>query len=151
MPTLNLQIWRLCFSRIFFIFWGSVKHFSVESTVNDFYFFCWRVFSILSIMQAAYKVGLHSISAQTIEHSILGFRSNRPAQVGTEKKTSFFLNSKNCSMIWWKYVSSNTSYFEFKSIKLQLYGINNWTFFLLINLLLKSCNVNLATKLRNHY
>ncbi|KAH9550543.1 hypothetical protein CY35_10G077400 [Sphagnum magellanicum] len=35
----------------------------------------------LSLLQkAAYKVGLYSISAQTIEHSILGFRSNRPAQ-----------------------------------------------------------------------
>ncbi len=49
---------------------------------------------MLSIMQAAYKVGHYSISAQTIEHSILGFRSNRPAQVGTEKKTSFFLKLK---------------------------------------------------------
>ncbi|CAK9194829.1 unnamed protein product [Sphagnum troendelagicum] len=35
----------------------------------------------LSLLQkAAYKVGHYSISAQTIEHSILGFRSNRPAQ-----------------------------------------------------------------------
>jgi hypothetical protein len=45
-------------------------------------------------MQAAYKVGLYSISAQTIEHSILGFRSNRPAQVGTEKKDLIFLKLK---------------------------------------------------------
>ncbi|CAM6023277.1 unnamed protein product [Sphagnum balticum] len=35
----------------------------------------------LSLLQkAAYKVGPYSINAQTIEHSILGCRSNRPAQ-----------------------------------------------------------------------
>lgn len=50
----------------------------------------------LSLLQkAAYKVGAHSINAQTIEHSILGCRSIRPSQwfqsllsQGTKFKTS---------------------------------------------------------------
>lgn len=37
-------------------------------------------------LQAAYKVGAHSINAQTIEHSILGCRSIRPSQVNAQNR-----------------------------------------------------------------
>ena len=55
-------------------------------TVNRFLFnvktlsFCTNLFSYV---QAAYNVGGHTISADTIQSSILGCRMSRPGQVGS--------------------------------------------------------------------